>query len=255
MKLRMLGALAAAMVASACGTEEAPDPLAPSGPIGRVRFVNLITDPTRNPVNAILEGVPFGVGLTYTAATPATLPAPSTALYSAVLAGNRSLVLKRTADTTVTVATLPLSITADTDITVFATGGTGGGTVTAFTTTDDNSAPTAGQARVRVINMSPRAGAIDVFVTAANADLAAATPTVANLAVRGPATYSNIAPGTYQVRAVPAGTAPAARAANVIATLTTTPNTVVIAAGNVRTIVAADNAAATGALAFVLSDR
>ena len=86
----------AALVATACGTKDAADPLQPNGPTGRIRFVNLITDPARNPVNAILEGVPFGVNLGYTGSTPSSLPAPSTANYSAILAGDRSLVLKRT---------------------------------------------------------------------------------------------------------------------------------------------------------------
>ena len=87
-----------------------PSPLAPSGPTGRVRFVNMITDTTRGRVNAILEGVPFGVNLTYGQSTPATLPAPSTANYSAILAGNRTMLLKRTADTTKVVATVAFTV-------------------------------------------------------------------------------------------------------------------------------------------------
>jgi hypothetical protein len=251
-RLRPVAGLLLVIAASACGTKDAPDPLQPSGAVGRIRFVNLITDPARNPVNAILEGVPFGVNLGYTAATPATLPSPSTANYSAVLAGDRSIVLKKTADTSVTVATLPVNVGAATDHTVFAIGGAGGGAVTGFITTDVNTAAPTGQARVRVINMSPTAGAIDVFFTAANANLAAATPLVSGLGVRAPASYVSLAPGTYQVRAVPAGTAPAARAGAVTITL----GGVAIAAGNGRTIVTADNTTGGAPLrAFVLNDQ
>jgi hypothetical protein len=241
---------AAALVAAACGTEDAADPLAPSGPAGRIRFVNLITDPARNPVNAILEGLPFGVGLAYTQSTPATLPAPSTANYSPVYAGDRSIVLKRTAD--MTVGTLNVSVAADNDYTVFATGGTGGSAVTAFTTADVNTAPATGQARIRVVNMSPTAGAVDVFITAANADLAAATPVATGLANRAVFAGASVAPGTYQIRTVPAGTAPVARAAAVNTNLTG----VAVAAGNGRTIVIAD-APAGGAppRSFQLTDR
>ncbi len=184
-RLTWMPALAAvAMAAAACGTKDAADPLQPSGPVGRVRFVNLVTDPSRNPVNALLEGLPFGVNLVYAASTPASLPAPSTAFYSAVLAGDRTIVLKKTADTTVTVATLSVNIAANNDYTVYATGGTGGSAVTAFSTADANTPPAAGQARIRVTNMSPAAGAVDVFITAANADLAAATPVATGLANR-----------------------------------------------------------------------
>ena len=243
---------AALALLAACGTEDAPDPLSPTGATGRVRLVNVITDTTRGRVNAILEGVPFGVNLTYGLSTPATLPAPSTAPYAPVLTGARSLVLKRTADTSVVVATLPFSVDAGQDRTVYAVGGRAGAPVTAFVTTDDNSAPAAGQARVRLVNLSPTAGAVDLFVTTVGADLAAATPTAAGLAVQGSSAYVTLPAGTYQVRAVPAGTPAAGRAAAVTINLASAA----LGAGAVRTIVAADNNVGGAPLrAFVLADN
>jgi uncharacterized protein DUF4397 len=238
--------------AAACGTEEAPGPLSPSGPTGRVRFVNLITDPARNPVNAILEGVPFGVNLGYTGTTPSSLPAPATANYSAIYTGSRSIVLQRTAAPTVTVATLGFTIVEGQDRTVYAIGGTGGGPVTAFVTTDANPAPAAGQTAVRVVNLSPTAGAIDVFLTAPGADLAAATPTASNLAYQGASGYVNVAAGTYQFRAVPAGTLPASRSSSVIID----QGGIALATGTGRTIVTGDNTTGGAPLrAFVIADR
>jgi hypothetical protein len=253
MTIKSMGLIAAlALVGAACGTKEAPGPLEPGGPTGRVRFVNLVTDPTRVPVNAILESLPFGVNLGYGATTPATLPSPSNANYSAILSGTRSLVLKKTADTTVIVATIPLTVADNLDYTVYATGGTGGAAVTNFVTTDANPAPTASQVEVRIINMSPSAGALDVFVTAPSADLSTATPTAAGLAYQAASPYVVLAPATYQVRAVPAGTLPAARAASVVVTI----NNVALAGGTGRTIVIADRAAGGAPLiGFVLSDR
>src|SRR5438105_12907342 len=170
-----LGVLAAATLA--CGTKEAPTGLQPSGPTGRIRFVNLINDPARNPVNAILEKVPFGVNLGYGGTTPSSLPAPNTANYSAILTGARSLILKKTADTTVTVASSTITIISGQDRTMYALGGSGGGGVTMFSLADDNTGtiPT-GQTRIHIVNMSPAAGTIDAFVTAPNADLSTATP-------------------------------------------------------------------------------
>jgi Domain of unknown function (DUF4397) len=253
MTIKSIGLIAAlALVGAACGTKEAPGPVEPGGPTGRVRFVNLINDPTRVPVNAILEAVPFGVNLAYGATTPATLPSPSTASYSAILSGTRSLVLKKTADTSVTVATISFTVPDNTDQTVYATGGAGGAAVTNFITTDANPMPAAGQVEVRIVNMSPSAGALDVFVTAPNADLGAATPTAANLVYQGASPYVVIAPATYQVRAVPAGTAAAARSTSVVLTI----NNVALAAGTGRTVVIADRAAGGTPLAgFVLTDR
>lgn len=243
--------IAFALLLSACGTSEAPGPLQPSDPVGRVRLVNVITDTTRGRVNASLEGLPFGVNLTYTQSAPATLPAPSTAPYAAVLAGNRTFVLKRTADTNAVVATLPFTITSTQDRTVFAIGGAGASTVTALVTTDDNTV-LAGQARVRVVQLAPSGGAMDVFITAVGADLSAATPSATGLAYQGTSPYVTLAPGTYQVRTVPAGTAPANRATSVGVNVAS----VAVAAGAVRTIVTADNSVGGAPLrGFVLSDR
>ncbi len=246
--------------AAACGTKDAPDPIEPSGPVARVRFVNVITDTARGRVNASLEGQPLNINLTYTQSAPATLAAPSTAPYAAILAGERSLVLKRTADTSVVVATLPFTIAADEDRTVYAIGGVGGSAVTAFVTRDSNPVPAATQARVRVVHLSPTAGPVDVFLTAPAADLAAATPSAANILYRGVSAYLTVAPGTYRFRAVRAGTPAADRAANVVIDLvnvSTNPVTpLAFAGGRGRTIVTADNNVGGAPLrAFVLIDR
>lgn len=253
MTIKSMGLIAAlAFVGVACGTKEAPGPLEPTGPTGRVRFVNLITDPARIPVNAILESVPFGVSLGYGGTTPTSLAAPSNATYSAILTGARSLVLKRTADTTVILATIAFTVADGEDRTIYATGGTGGAAVTNFMTVDANPVPTAVQVEVRIVNGSPTAGAQDVFVTAAGADLSAATPAAANLAYQQGSAYVVLSPGTYQVRSVPAGTAPAARAAAVTMTLSTGALT----GGTGRTVIIADRAAGGAPLTgFIIADR
>lgn len=236
----------------ACGTTDAAAPLSPSGPTGRVRFVNVINDTTRGRVNAILEGVVFGANVTYTQGVPASLAAPSTAPYAAVLAGARTLVLKRTADTNVTVATLSVTIDANQDRSAYAIGGAGGSAVTGFVTTDTNTTPSAGQSRVRFVHLSPTAGPVDVFITAVGADLAAASPAYANAGYRSAGAYVSLAAGTYQLRAVPAGTAPAGRNGAVTINLTGQ----VLASGSARTFVAADNTTGGAPLrAFALADR
>ena len=252
MTLRLtLPALAVLTLAlAACGTEEAPGPLQPSGPTGRMRVVNVITDTTRGRVNVIVDGLAFGVNLTYAQSTPATLPAPSTALYAAVLAGNRPIVLKRTLDTATTVGSFTVAVGASEDATVYVFGGAGA--IGVFSTADTNTAPAAGQVRLRITNMSPTAGALDVFVTAPGADLTTATPVAANLAYQRASAYFSVAAGTYRVRAVPAGTAPANRPTSVVIDL----NNIALAAGAARTIVTADNNTGGAPLrAFLLVDR
>lgn len=246
---------ALAMAAVACGTKDAPGPLE-AGQTGRIRFVNLVTDPTRNPVNAVLESVPFGVNLAYGGTTPSSLPSPATANYSAILVGDRTLVLQKTADPTVTVATLTFTIVLGNDHTVYAQGGAGGGAITGFVTTDPTPAPPAGQVAVRIVNMSPTGGAMDFFVTAPNADLSTATPTAANVAYHGDSPYVNLPAGTYQIRAVPAGTAAALRSTSVVINFTPPATPAPFPAGSARTIVAADAAAGGSPLrAFLLTDK
>ena len=242
---------AVVLVGAACGTKDAPDPLSPNGGQGRIRFVNLINDPALLPVNAILEKIPFGVNLTYTQSTPATLPSPATANFSAILEGPRTLVLKKTADTTVTVATLPITIVAGTDYTLFAYGGSAGAAVSSIAIGDNNAPITTGQVRIKVINMSAAAGAVDVFVTAPNADLATASLTAGNVRPQVEFPGALFAAGTYQVRTVPAGTSPAARAGAVSSTLSVT-----IPANGGRTVVLADAPAGGGPVrAFALTDQ
>jgi hypothetical protein len=251
---RRTGTLAVAfglsILAAACGTKDADGPLQPNAPFGRVRYVNLNTDTTRGRVNAILEGLPFGVNLTNGMATPASLPAPATAFYSPIYAGSRTLVLKRTIDTSVTVATIPFTVTANADQTIYSTGGAGATPVVPVIIADDNTAPAATEVRFRIVNMSDIA--LDVFITANNADLSAATPTVAALAVQTASSYITLPAGSYQIRMVPAGTAAGARAANVVITVANAA----YAGGTGRTIVATTST--TGGLprrGIVLGDR
>ena len=244
--------LVAATLLAACGTEDAADPLLPSGPTGRVRFVNLITDTTRARVNLTLAGTPWNGNQVYGQVTPFTLgTAAIPQLYSPTLTGARSVVLKRTLDTTVTVATINLDVAADADYTIYATGGAAATPVTGFITRDTNTVPTATQSRVRVVHLAPSAGNVDVFVTTPTADLTTATPTLANVPLRA-AAYLTVTPATVRVRLVPAGTAPASRPGAVALDV----NNLALPAGGNRTIVAAD--AATGGTplrGFVLTDR
>ena len=238
--------------AAACGTEDNPSPFEPTEPVGRVRLVNLITDPPRSVVNASLAGVVFTVNLANGVSAPANLPAPSTGTYSPVYAGNREFTLKRTADTAVVVATLPFTIAGNEDRSVYAVGGAGGSAVTAVVTTDDNPAPVAGETRLRIVNMSTNAGTVDVFVTAAGADLATATPRASGLASRTASTYFTVTPASYVVRLVPAGTAPANRAGAVTFTSAATA----LASATGRTLLIADAANGTTPLRLiVLTDR
>jgi hypothetical protein len=111
---------------------------------------------------------------------------------------------------------------------------------------DDVAAPTAGNVKLRLVHAAPTAGNVDIYVTAPNADIATATPTVANVPFRGASSYLQVAAGTYRVRITPVNSK----------TVAIDVNNVVLTAGQVRTAVAVDATCGGAPLgAIVLADR
>jgi uncharacterized protein DUF4397 len=72
--------------------------------------------------------------------------------------------------------------------------------------TDDNSAPMANDFKLRFVNASPTASAVDLYITAVNADLASAMPSFTNVAFGDFAGYENLLQGTFQLRVTTTGT-------------------------------------------------
>jgi hypothetical protein len=95
---------------------------------------------------------------------------------------------------------------------------------------DNNTAPTAGNMNVRIINASPALGAADVYVVAPGTNLLTVTPTVSGLAVRSASSYFTLTPGTYEVYFTAAG--------NTFPLIDSGPQT--WNAGQVRTVVGLD---------------
>ena len=91
--------------------------------------------------------------------------------------------------------------------------------------TDDVSAPASGQARLRVINASPDAGAVDVYATL-NGGAVSGSPTFAGVDYRS-ALSRTLPAGSYSIKVTPLSDA-----ATVLATTTLT-----LSGGGVQTIV------------------
>lgn len=71
--------------------------------------------------------------------------------------------------------------------------------------TDNEVAPTAGTAKLRIFNAAVEAGALDVFVTTESATLAESTATVSSLGTERISGYNEISDGTYRIRVTGAG--------------------------------------------------
>ena len=238
MRFRWLVLVGAAGALTACGTDEVgPTGFEPNQPTGRIRFVNAISGTT--PVNVAVDGVPLGVSIAYAGTAPV---APT--LYYPAYAGNRQFAVRRTADTSAHLLDAAVAVAANVDHTVIAVGSAT--TATALVVTDNNTAPAAGNVKIRAVNAATAAGNVDVYVTAPGADISAIAPTFAAVAPRTASAYLERAAGAIQVRFTTAGTKTVVRDVSLGT----------VAAGAIRTVVLLEAAAGgTPLTSAVLTDR
>lgn len=231
-------AAATLVAAAACSAKDAPTGPRPTGPSSRLRVVNATPDPTAGgAANVKIGDQTFAVNLGYGAATG----------YQRVYTGQRELHVRRTSDTTIVVTDATFSNGADLDFTAFITGkrvANGGTGIASIMVPDDNSAPTAGNVKLRFVNASPAAGSVDIYVTAPTASILTATPDVAALNFASATAYLVKPAGTYRVRVTTAGTKTVLL--DITQTAGTAPPSPVVpalpalAAGSIRTIAILD---------------
>jgi hypothetical protein len=149
--------------------------------------------------------------------------------YLDVAAGSRNLKVNA-AGTATTVINADADLADGRDYTVIASGLVSA--IAPLVLQDDNTAPTAGNVRVRAIHGAPSAPAVDIYVTAPGADLATATPVLTDVEFGQVGDYLEAPAGTYQVRVTPAGTK----------TVVIDSGALTLASGQVRTAIAVDAA-------------
>lgn len=65
--------------------------------------------------------------------------------------------------------------------------------------TDDNSAPTSGNAKLRLINVSPSLATADVYIVSPGTDINTVSPNISNLAFGSASAYQSLAAGNYEI--------------------------------------------------------
>ena len=65
--------------------------------------------------------------------------------------------------------------------------------------TDDNSAPSSGNFKLRIVNASPGLGTQDVYIVPAGTDIITVSPTISGLAFGAASGYSSLAAGNYEI--------------------------------------------------------
>ena len=189
MKARLLGmALLATLTLAACGDDNnEPQPQA------RVRAVHL--SPDAPAVDVLVDGNQVLSNVAYLSASD----------YLAVRAGARNLTVEPVGSD-VAVIDLDATLDADADYTVFAVNTVGA--IEPLAVRDDNTAPAAGQARVRVLHAAPSVGAVDVYFAPQGG--AFGQPSLVNLPFKGlselnGSNYVSVPAGDYTVRVTPTG--------------------------------------------------
>lgn len=213
MKSKLLAfLLVAGALTAACSDDD--DSTGPEGEAS-VRVVHV--SPDAPAVDVLVDDAPVLTDVAYLASSE----------YLELTSGERNLKVNA-AGTTTNVIDTDVSLVDGADYTVIASGLVE--TIEPIVLEDDNSTPAAGNARVRAIHGAPSAPAVDVYVTAPGADLAAATPALTNVEFGDVADYIEAPAGDYQLRVTLAGTK----------TVVIDSGALSLAAGQVRTAIAVD---------------
>lgn len=225
MKLRLLPLLfAVGALVSACDDDDGNGPES----TGRVRVVHLSPDAPN--VDVLVDGAAVATNVPYLTASE----------YLEVEAGTRNIAIEASGTP---VIDDDVTVNDGEDYTVLVGGDLAAITLDALP--DDNSAPAAGNARVRLIHGAPSAGLVDIYVTAPDDDLALSSPLLTDVDFGAVSDYVDVPAGDYRVRITPAGSE----------TVVIDSGTLTLSSGQVRTGIAVD-AAGGGAPygAIVLED-
>lgn len=198
---------------------------------GRVRAVHAISNV--GGVDILLNATTYKANLAY----------KGTDGYRAIITGATAVKFRKTGVAT-DLHAANVNIANAVDYTFFALGTEAA--PQSFMLTDDNSAPAAGKAKLRAVHAAIASGALDVYVLANANELQNATANKTNLAAKAASDYIVKDAGTYVVIFTTAGTK----------TAVLTVNDVQVAAGKIRTIVAAEKTGGGAPLeGIVLTDN
>ena len=182
--LRALLLLAA--TATACDDSNEPKQ------ISQLRFVHAA--PGTAAVDFRVEATPARTNVAY---------ASNSITYSNVTPGSRALAVRLTGGAT-DLAAATQELGASRAYTAALVKRAAGPAIVLFA--DTNTAAAAGKAKLRVINAAPAAASVDVYVTAADADLATATPVATAVLFEKASKYTEVTSGTQRIRLTAAGT-------------------------------------------------
>ncbi len=204
----VLGLIALASFTIGCG----------SSSNAKIRLVN--ATPDENSLDLLVDTKSVASGVGYGAASA----------YASVSSGTRHLQVEPSGTTNVLIDTSS-SVGSVSNLTLISLNFSFN--ISSVLLTDDNSAPTSGNFKLRIFNASPGMGAQDVYVVTFGTDINSVDPTFSSLGFGSAAAYSTLTAGDYEVFF----TAPGQKFINLDSGKLT------FSAGQVRTLLALNNPA------------
>ena len=117
--------------------------------------------------------------------------------YMKVSSGSRHVQVERSGATNV-IIDQNITVPSGTDTTIVAENFSSNPS-SALVLTDDNSAPSSGNFKLRIVNVAPSLGPVDVYVVTPGTDLNTVSATVSNLAFGSSTGYQSLAAGAYEI--------------------------------------------------------
>jgi hypothetical protein len=118
--------------------------------------------------------------------------------------GSRTLQLNQSGTSTV-LSSQSVNLNDGTDTTVIASTPISGFTVTQTVLTDDNSAPSSGNIKIRIANSSQAFTSLDVYIVAPGTNIAAVAPTIGGVTSMTASAYQNLQAAAYEIFVTPHG--------------------------------------------------
>jgi Domain of unknown function (DUF4397) len=167
------------------------------------------------------------------------------ATYHSSTSGKHDFKVFPTGTTTNPYADTSVSLSGDTTLIMETTPQTQGATIAVGVFTDDKTAPTTGNVKLRIINVSPTVSAngVDVYVVTSGQGIGGFNPLIPGLTFGNASNYQSLAAGNYDVIMTLPGTQ------NIVSSLSGTYN---LTAGQIRTILVVDNSFGGGPYQQVL---
>jgi len=116
--------------------------------------------------------------------------------YQTVKSGSQQVVIEPSGTSTA-LLTQSISFSSGTDTTVIVSNFSSN--IGALVLSDDNSAPSSGDFKLRIVNSAPGLGPVDVYVVDPGTDLNTVSPTLSNIGFDSASGYQSLAAGSFEI--------------------------------------------------------